>query len=175
MTPLPELGGAFIDSRAADLALTLEADDQPALAIRGGRLAAFDVELRLLGASHQVVVNGAGLRLRETVACLPGVDPFLPSQWECEDYSFRAGVSAHDEQALHTFIDRLGDQIRTANDRSLGLIGSYPGQPLAVTAVRARLDASLPILRWETWHTYPQSGEIVYTTSTLADPRKVDG
>lgn len=174
MTPLPELDGAFVDTRAADLALTLEADDQPALAIRFGRLATFDVELRLLGASHQVVVKGAGPTLRETVACLPGIDPFLPSQWACDDYSFRAGVTVHDEQALRTFVDRLGDGIRTANDGSLGLIGSYPGQPLAVTAVRATLDAALPILHWETWHTYPQSGEIVYTTSTLADPPKAD-
>ena len=174
MTPLPELGGAFVDTRAADLALTLEADDQPALAIRRARFAPFDVELRLLGASHQVVVNGAGPRLRETVACLPGVDPFLPSQWACDDYTFHASVSAHDEQALRTFVDRLGDQIRTPNEPSLGLIGSYPGQPLAVTAIRATLDASLPILRWETWHTYPQSGEIVYTTSTLAHPPKAD-
>ena len=168
MTSLLELGGAFVDTRAADLALTLDADDQTALATRSGWLGPYDVELRLLGASHQVIVAGSGPTLRETVACLPDVEPFLPSQWTHEDYAFRADVSIRTQPALRTLVERLGEQIQATDKRSLGLIGCYPGQPLAVTAVRATVDASQPILRWETWHTYPQSGEIVYTTSTLS-------
>ncbi|GED97245.1 DUF2617 family protein [Gordonia crocea] len=163
-----ELGGAFVDTRAADLALSLDVDDQPALATRTARLGVFDIELRLLGASHQVVVNGAGGPLRETVACLPGVDPFLPAQWSRDDYAFRADVSTHNDEALTTLIKHLGHQIDAADRRSVGLIGCYPGRPLAVTAIRATLDLAQPVLRWETWHTYPQAGEIVYTTSTLS-------
>lgn len=167
MTALVELDGVFVDTRARDLTLTLDADDQPALATCTGRLGPFDVQLRLLGASHQVVVEARGERLRETLACLPGVEPSLPTHRERSDYTFGSDVWICDEESMRTIVDRLERQVQATDERSLGLIGSYPGRPLAVTAVRAQLDPARDELRWETWHTYPQSGEVVHTVSTM--------
>nr|WP_040521682.1 DUF2617 family protein [Gordonia araii] len=162
-----ELEGSFVDTRAADLTLTLDADEQPALATRRGRLGPFDVELRLLGASHQLTVDrrASGL-LRETLACLPGDRPHLPSTWVRDDYAFRAEVSVHDDESLSELVDRLRTPADAAD--SLHLIGSYPGRPLAVTAIRAGYDVASDALRWQTWHTYPQSSEVVYTESALS-------
>ncbi len=171
MTAPFELGGTFVDTRAADLALTLDAAEHPALATRTGRLGPFDVELRLLGASHQVTVGVPLLRgrhtpVRETLACLPGAEPFLPAHWTDGDYDFHARVTTHDEPELARLVAGLQERTASADGRSLGLIGSYPGRPLAVTAILATLDNG-PTLRWETWHSYPQSGELVHTASAL--------
>lgn len=169
-TTLLQLGGAFIDTRAADLALTLGSDELSALAIRVGRLGPFDVELRLLGASHQVVVDCGTTRLRETLACLPGVEPGLPSVRVHDDYTFRSTVTQHEATALRRIVERLANDLRNDDDGStLSVFGSYPGRPIAVTAIRAQHDSIRGALRWETWHTYPQSGEVVFTTSTVRE------
>lgn len=168
-TPL-ELGGVFVDTRAAELALTLSAAELPALAIRGDRLGPFDVELRLLGASHQVIVDRGTTRLRETLACLPGLEPGLPSVWVHDDYTFRSTVTQHEATALRRIVEHLAYELRNDDDgATLSLFGSYPGRPIAVTAIRAQHDAIRGSLRWETWHTYPQSGEVVFTTSTVRE------
>ncbi|HNP55374.1 MAG TPA: DUF2617 family protein [Gordonia sp. (in: high G+C Gram-positive bacteria)] len=169
MTALVELGGVFVDTRAGDLTLTLDADDQPALATCAGRLGPFDIQLRLLGASHQVVVDRPQGRLRETLACLPGVEPALPTHWVRGDYTFSSDVRVHDEESMRMIVGHLESQVRPTDERALGLIGSYPGRPLAVTAVRAQHDPASGVLQWDTWHSYPQSGEVVVTTSTIRE------
>ena len=47
----------------------------------------------------------------------------------------------------------------------LGLAAAFPGLPNAFTAVRWWSDGGW--LRWESWHSYPQTGEIVRTESAL--------
>ncbi|MFT3899454.1 MAG: DUF2617 family protein [Gordonia sp. (in: high G+C Gram-positive bacteria)] len=161
---LVDLRTPFVDTRAADLTLSLDTAAQPALATRTAHLGGFDVDLCLLGASHQVIVDAGGAPLRETLACLPGAEPFLPARWARDDYTFRADVARLEPEAMRILVARLGEQVEAS---AAGLIGAYAGDPLAVTAVRAATDRA-GSLRWETWHTYPQSGEVVYTTSSLA-------
>ena len=45
------------------------------------------------------------------------------------------------------------------------LLGRFPGNELAVTAVTADTDDDALI--WRTWHTYPQAGEVVVTSSRI--------
>ena len=45
------------------------------------------------------------------------------------------------------------------------LLGRFPRHPLAVTALFAQVDNTM--VTWQTWHVYPQSGEIVETRSEL--------
>ena len=65
-------------------------------------------------------------------------------------------------------VGHLESQVRPTDERALRLIGSYPGRPLAVTAVRAQHDrlaaycSGIP-------GTLPQSGEVVVTTSTIRE------
>ncbi len=57
----------FADSRAADLSLAYGLRPLPALGTHSVTLGGLTVELRVLGASHQVVLGDWS----ETVACLP--------------------------------------------------------------------------------------------------------
>ncbi|MFT3661659.1 MAG: DUF2617 family protein [Gordonia sp. (in: high G+C Gram-positive bacteria)] len=169
MTVLHELGGAFVDTRSADLTLTLDAGPRPALAIRSGTVNDVDVELRLLGASHQVTATRHRRRLRETLACLPDAEPFLPATRTSGGYAFASSITGADENEIRALRDRLTAEFRTAERGSaaagLHLIGSYPGRDLAFTALRAVPGDTAGTLRWETWHTYPQVGEVVFTAS----------
>jgi hypothetical protein len=45
-----------------------------------------------------------------------------------------------------------------------GLVGVFAGD--AFTALRAEPHGAG--VRWETWHAYPQTGELVHTTGALA-------
>ncbi|MFT4202004.1 DUF2617 family protein [Gordonia sp. (in: high G+C Gram-positive bacteria)] len=151
--------------RAAALTLSLDVGEQPALTHRRARLGGFDVDLRLLGSSHQVVVTGRHEPLRETLADLPGEDPFLPTRWCRDGYTFRADVAAHETSALRILVRLLGEQVGAPD--SVGVLCTHD-EPLAVTAVRAAFDAADDVLRWETWHTYPAAGEVVYTASSVS-------
>jgi hypothetical protein len=80
---LTTLDTAYTDTRAGDLAWCLDKEALPALATLGVRVADggalhADVELRLLGASHQVLVDAGREGCSETVACLPGSQAPLP-------------------------------------------------------------------------------------------------
>jgi hypothetical protein len=44
--------------------------------------------------------------------------------------------------------------------------GVFPGDPLAVTGVRARF-RSPTVTSWRTWHSYPQTGELVVTCTRV--------
>jgi len=109
------------------------------------------VELGLLGHSHQVCVAD----LVETVACVPGVPGQLPPSMAAGRYRFTASVTPLDLQAA-AIAAAVGTDPR-------GLVGVFAGD--AFTALRA---TAVPGgARWETWHAYPQTGELVHTTGAV--------
>ncbi|GAA1095633.1 DUF2617 family protein [Nocardiopsis composta] len=181
-SPAPLLGAVavdvpFADARAADLSWSLERPELPALARVCARLAGYRVELRVLGASHQVAVaaadTGAAL-LTETVACLadPGRDArTLPGSVRRElpgptGYRFRSGVERLAPDAL---TERVAALVAAAEARPAAVAAAFPGDPAAVTALAA--DSPGPgLLHWTTWHSYPQSGELVRTETHLSPP-----
>jgi hypothetical protein len=160
-----DLAVPYRDTRARDLRWSLSLPVQPALAARTVRLGGLILELRLLGASHQVLVwaePGGELLCVETVACLPGTaDPLpppgtrlLPSggyQWE----STVAQLAPPEFDAAVAAV-----RAETAAN-ALALAGSYPGAPGALTAVLP--ETAAPGVRWTTWHSYPQEGSLVRT------------
>ena len=148
----------FADVRAGELSLTLGAPPAPAVEILELSLNGFDVELRLLGCSHQALVG----EISETVACRPGASGPLPASAGAGDYSFRAATTRHDPVA---YARRARRAIAAAARDEASLVGIFPGPAHAFTAVRVRPLAGG--ITWTTWHGYPQTGELVLTTSRL--------
>ena len=163
-----ELVVPYRDTRAQDLCWSLALPVQPALAVRGVRLGGgLVLELRLLGASHQVLAwaeEETELLCVETVACLPGVAEPLPGRHA------RALSGGGYEWCAETFalagseFDRAVERVRrSVQDNPHSLAGYYPGAPGAITAVLP--EAAGPGVRWTTWHSYPQDGRLVRTRS----------
>ncbi|MEV0808897.1 DUF2617 family protein [Micromonospora sp. NPDC050200] len=154
----------YVDTSAADLGLALGGPELPALAVRevelpgGARL-----RLRLLGASHQVVLGG----LTETVACLPGRPPHLPSTLHDEPngYRFTATVLRPSAGELRVRVAALRAELA---DDPYALVGVFPGGPDAVTALAVRPDPRGGSVGWRTWHAYPQTNELVLTETVVA-------
>ncbi|WP_017595441.1 DUF2617 family protein [Nocardiopsis potens] len=181
-SPAPLLGAVavdvpFTDTRAADLSWSLEHAGLPALARTRARIAGYRVELRVLGASHQVAVAAAGTGaalLTETVACLadPGREARpLPESARRElpgrlGYRFRSTVERHGADAL---TERVAALIAAAEAHPASVAASFPGDPAAVTALAAGSPGP-GRLHWTTWHSYPQSGELVRTETHLSPP-----
>lgn len=162
------ISAPFVDTSADDLVWTLGHPVAEPLAVRSFAVAGVRVELRVLGASHQVVVapESAGRSLVETVACLPGLPGGLPGRAERPGgYRFDSLVENLSREDLTRRVSRLH---REVGDAPGGLLVAFPGDDLAVTALHLRLDGEP--LRWRTWHAYPQSGELVTTTSTVSTP-----
>ncbi len=111
----------------------------------------------------------SGSGLSEVVACVPGVEGTLPAQlsssWAGGEYTFRSEclVLGRDEHARRsrTLLRRLGAEPNA-------LVGVFPGLADAFTGIRCR--AAGAAIAWETWHSYPQSGELVRTAGTLRRP-----
>ncbi len=167
-----ELVAPYRDTRAQDLCWSLTLPVQPALAVRTVRLGGFVLELRLLGASHQVLVwaeAGTELLCVETVACLPGMAGPLPDQEllrSCptgglREWNMRGRCSL---SLGGPEFDRAVQRVRRAVEANPhSLAASYPGAPGALTAV---LPEQVPTgVRWTTWHSYPQDGKLVRTRS----------
>lgn len=150
----------FADSRAADLSLAYGLAPLPALGTHRVTVGGMTVELRVLGASHQVVLDGWS----ETVACLPDRPGALPARKAqvVGDHlvTFEARVDLPDDfaAAVSAVVDRCD-----ADPDSL--VAEFPGSPLAVTALSAR--SVTGGVAWETWHAYPQAGELVWTSSVV--------
>jgi hypothetical protein len=172
---LLELPVAFADARAADLGLHLGLAPQPALAVRTVDGDGWTAELRILGASHQVLVERGGRRVcSETVAChLPSMSPRLaplPDRYRRGlDYEFRSQID-HLEPA--DFRRAVEDLLHHQPDDGAGqsLCARFPGDKLGTTAVHLDLHdgGDGARLRWQTWHTYPRTGEVVTTSSRFA-------
>lgn len=124
--------------------------------------------LRLLGASHQALLDTASGRISETVACLDAVTPTLPARVRrmlpVGPYRFAARVHRLGADELRREVDRL--RRRLARQRHV-LIGAFPGATDAVTALLAEPRPNHDAVRWQTWHVYPQTGEVVHTHSVV--------
>ncbi|MFY1685855.1 DUF2617 family protein [Micromonospora sp. WMMD730] len=178
---LVSLDTPYVDTCAADLSLALGGPERPALHVRDLTLPGdVRLRLRLLGASHQVVlaVPAAGADatapdrpggLVETVACLPGRPPHLPGDLhdEAGGYRFAATVLRPAEGELHTRIAALRADLA---DDPYALVGVFPGDPDAVTALAVRPDAPAGTVAWRTWHAYPQTNELVLTETAVTLP-----
>ncbi|MEV0154197.1 DUF2617 family protein [Micromonospora sp. NPDC050686] len=160
---LVSLDVPYVDTSAAELSLALGGPERPALHVRevalpdGARL-----RLRLLGASHQVVYGD----LTETVACLPGRRPALPETLhdETAGYRFTATVLRPAGDGLRTRVAALRAELA---DDPYALVGLFPGDPDAVTALAVRPDPPAGRVAWRTWHAYPRTNELVVTETVV--------
>lgn len=166
---LAEIAAPFVDSRASDLALTLDGPREPALCLTRLVRAGFDVELRVLGGSHQVIVRMGERELSEVVACRPGTPPGLPRRLDRAGtgllYGFESRTEAGDPSGFAARASRVLDEVGGRPDE---LVGLFPGSPHAFTALRVRVDEGA--VRWHTWHAYPQTSEIVETSGVVCAP-----
>ncbi|MFE9255624.1 DUF2617 family protein [Streptomyces sp. NPDC006879] len=163
---LTTLKTTYTDTRAADLAWALGRDPLPALAVMKLELAGAKVELRLLGASHQVLAEEDEVRCSETVACIPGSSTPLPlgvakriGDWE---YQFAARVET---LSRGSFAGRAQELLALVADHPNGLAGTFPGSPYAFTAMLVQKCEGQ--MRWRTWHAYPQEGQLVATRTRV--------
>ncbi|MET8896663.1 DUF2617 family protein [Streptomyces albogriseolus] len=163
---LTTLNTAYSDTRATDLAWALGREPLPALATLDLELQGARVQLRLLGASHQVLLEEDRGLCSETVACIPGSSTPLPlgvakrvGDWE---YEFAARVEVLPPGA---FAGRAQELLALVSDHPQGLAGVFPGSPHAFTAMLARRDEGQ--FHWRTWHAYPQDGQLVATRTRV--------
>lgn len=156
------LATPYLDTDADQLSFALGHPPYPALAVRDLTVGGLDVQLRLLGASHQVFAGP----VRETVACLPGIEGGLPDTAEHEtdgwNYRFGARVLRFPERE---FGARVASIRAGTEAHPHALCGIFPGSPEAVTALTVEWRGTGPT--WRTWHTYPQSRTIVATHTRL--------
>ncbi|KWW97788.1 DUF2617 domain-containing protein [Carbonactinospora thermoautotrophica] len=159
----------YTDVCAGQLIWQLGGGPRQALAMLPLQFGDVDLELRLLGASHQVLLASPRGACVETVACVAGQPGYLPEhvseQVEGWRYEFRAVIKKHDQEA---FVREITTLTRTVEAHPAGLVGQFPGSPLAVTILLAQ--ATRGVIGWRTWHAYPQSWEIV-TTESRVEPR----
>lgn len=163
---LAQVAVPYVDTSAAALGLWLDLPRQPALESLTLEVGGLALELRVLGASHQVVAGG----LTETVACLPGLDGAeLPAARVRVAgglrHAFSSRVEHLDAPALHARAAELRSRC-AADERAL--CGVFPGSPDAVTAIGCGPAAGGGVAWW-TAHVYPGTGEVV-TTESLVVP-----
>ncbi|MEU2660908.1 DUF2617 family protein [Micromonospora sp. NBC_01740] len=165
---LVTLDAPYVDTSAADLSLALDDVERPALHVLDLDLPdGVRLRLRLLGASHQVVLHAPGAALTETVACLPGRPPELPGavRDEASGYHFTATVLRPAGAGLSEQVAALRADLA---DDPYALVGVFPGDVDAVTALAVRPDPPAGTLAWRTWHAYPQTNELVLTETVVA-------
>ncbi|MFE2011798.1 DUF2617 family protein [Streptomyces sp. NPDC059491] len=163
---LTTLKTTYTDTRASDLAWALGREPLPALAVLDLELSGATVQLRLLGASHQILLEEDGRSCSETVACMPGSSTPLPlgvskrvGEWE---YEFAARVETLSQGS---FAGRAQELLALVADHPHGLAGTFPGSPHAFTAMLAQRHEGQ--VRWRTWHAYPQEGQLVVTRTRI--------
>ena len=164
---LTNLNTAYTDTRAGDLAWALGRAALPALAVLDlevgdGHGLRAQVELRLLGASHQVLVDAGRGECSETVACLPGSQAPLPygvarriGAW---DYEFGARIETMSRRSFEARAQELLALVTSAiREASNGLevlerIRERTGVELQVLSGEdeARL-TFLAVRRWFGW------------------------
>ncbi|MFE9677465.1 DUF2617 family protein [Streptomyces sp. NPDC006259] len=170
---LTTLNTSYTDTCAADLAWTLGREPLPALATLDLQLSGAQVQLRLLGASHQVLLEEEEGFCSETVACIPGSSAPLPlglakrvGGWE---YEFAARVEV---LTPGQFAGRAQELLALVADHPHGLAGVFPGSPHAFTALLAQRQDGY--VHWRTWHAYPQDGQLVATRTRVGAPTQTD-
>jgi hypothetical protein len=160
----------YADVRAADLVLALGAPALPAMGELPVRLGPYALTLGVLGHSHQALVSGAGVTVHERVACEPGTPGDLPASREHlaggHRYAFTSRVTALTGDVAARVAARVAED-------PYGIVGVFGEDPGAFTALRAapeRCGGGRHGIAWETWHAYPQSGELVTTTGQVLAP-----
>ncbi|MBA3747774.1 MAG: DUF2617 family protein, partial [Solirubrobacterales bacterium] len=118
-----EVRQPYVDVSAQDLSLTLGAAAAPAIEVLSATLCGFEIELRLLGCSHQALAGGAA-ELSETVACVPGVVGSLPLRRSDGGYDFRARVERYGADCA-AYAARAGAVLRDAAGDPLALAGLF--------------------------------------------------
>ena len=167
------IAAPFADSRAADLRLAYGLARLPALGVHQVPVPGGRIELRVLGASHQVVADLGGASWSETVACLAGHDGTLPESDEAHDGALVSRFVARYRRLADAEFEVRVRALRHGCERDPdALVATFPGSPLAVTALLVRGTADG--VGWRTWHAYPQTAEIVETTS-LVETKSVVG
>jgi hypothetical protein len=158
---LADLVVPYVDTRAAGLSWWLGEAPAPLAALRLDGL-----ELRLLGASHQVVASAGGAEIAEVVACRPGAVGALPGTASRTvgdaDYHFTSTTMSYEPAGRARVAAGLRRR-HAADERSL--VGAFPGSPDALTVLTAR-----PLhggWAWRTWHVYPGSSEVVRTAGSF--------
>ena len=165
---LARLAVPFVDASASALSWWLGDDAPRALDVLVLTGAAGRLELRLLGASHQVVAVTGAARCPEVVAC--GATPAgLPGRHDGDvagaRYRFRSTTTAYGPAGLARVARDLRRRAEGAAD---ALVGVFPGSPHALTVLAGReLDRGWA---WSSWHVYPGAGEVVRTRSSLVVP-----
>ena len=121
------------------------------------------VTLSVLGASHQVVVSRHDRPLlHETVACGIAEATFLPAAHAEDGYSLGSYVAKLEPEEL---AERASELVERLEGRTDAVVAHFPGDPHAVTAL-AIDELGEQQISWSTWHTYPQTGEIVATVTS---------
>ncbi|GGL89980.1 hypothetical protein GCM10010129_37300 [Streptomyces fumigatiscleroticus] len=163
---LTTLNTAYTDTRAADLAWALGLEPLPALATLDLELRDTHIQLRLLGASHQVLLEGDLGSCSETVACIAGSSTPLPlgvaKRMGDREYEFAARVEV---LSPNSFAGRAQELLALVADHPHGLAGLFPGSPHAFTALLAQHQDGQ--VQWRTWHAYPQDGQLVTTRTRV--------
>lgn len=166
---LTTISTAYFDTKAADLAWALGREPLPALACLDLDLAGATVQLRVLGASHQVLLECRGAYCSETVACMPGSRTPLPvgvsKRLGDIEYEFAARVET---LSAGSFSGRAQELLALVADHPRGIAGTFPGDPDAFTALLAHRDDDQ--VHWRTWHSYPQENRLVATRTRVAVP-----
>lgn len=162
---LSHISTPYADTNAGQLSWRLGVARLPALATRSVDVPGGRCELRLLAASHQVIVELGAEEVSELVSCDPGGGASLPTAVSREfpnaTYRFQSQVIGGDRKGAVRTAEWLTD---TYADHPHAIVGVYPGSPHAITAV---VVAPGPPLSWLTWHVYPQTGEVAATQARL--------
>ncbi|ARQ69589.1 DUF2617 family protein [Streptomyces marincola] len=158
---------AFTDTRAGDLAWALGREPLPSLATLDLELAGAHIQLRVLGASHQVLLDCRDGTCSETVACMPGSNAPLPLGVSRRlgnfEYEFAARVET---MSTGSFAGRAQELLALVAEHPYGLAGLFPGDPNAFTALLVQRRAGQ--FHWRTWHAYPQEHCLVATRTRVS-------
>jgi hypothetical protein len=154
----------FADVRGDTLRWTLASIACTPLASRSVSLGSgLTVTLSVLGASHQVVVRRHDRPLlHETVACGIAEATSLPTAHAADGYSLGSHVATLGPEEL---AERASELVERLEGRTDAVVAHFPGDPHAVTAL-ALDELGEHQISWSTWHTYPQTGEIVATVTS---------
>lgn len=169
---LRRLDVPFRDAQAADLAWSLQPGAvAPASLTRMTvpRRGPARVTLHVLGASHAVEVALAGeVLLTEVVAYgAPHGRALDEAPAELVRDGFRYRFASMVERHASAEMASVAAELQGALEgRADALLATFPGVPGAVTALRATPAADGA--GWESWHLYPERGEVVRTSTLIA-------
>ncbi|CAB4906851.1 unannotated protein [freshwater metagenome] len=167
----------FRDAAASDLAWALEQGGRPPAGLAHVDVVSgpFDLRLHVLGASHAVeLVLPDGARVTETVACgIDGGRALEHAPDRVDEHGLRYAFSAHVDAPGTAAVVALADELhRTLAGDPGGIVATFPGAPGAATGLRARPTADGAA--WDTWHLYPERGEVVRTRTSVVLAAAVD-